>query len=226
MLGYATVSVPQSSSNGHAVRGQAELIASECDRRGLALLEVVSDREVDCGKEFERPGLEYALRRISEGEARGLVVSELSRLSRSARNLGVILEWLAHSDARLIAAAEELDTLEPSGQTTSRLLIEVSSWERERLSERTRRGLEAARTKGRRAVGDDPDLVQRISQMRAEGMSLQAIADRLNADGQPTVRGGGKWRPSSVQVAAGYKRPRRQQLRSLPDENGSPRKEE
>jgi len=220
------VSVPQTSSNGDDLRGQAELIASECDRRGLDLLEVVRDREVSCGKEFERPGLEYALRRVSEGEARGLVVSELSRLSRSAPNLGVILDWFKRSDARLIAVAEEIDTHERSGQVTSRALIEVSSWERERLSERTRRGLEVARTKGRRAVADDPDLVQRITQMRAEGMSLRAIADRLNAEGQPTVRGGGKWRPSSVQVAAGYKRPRRQQLRSLPDENGSPRREE
>ena len=60
----------------------------------------------------------------------------------------------------------------------------------------------------------------------AAGFEYRAMLDRLNADGQPTVRGGGKWRPSSVQVAAGYKRPRRQQLRSLPDENGSPRKEE
>ena len=38
-------------------------------------------------------------------------------------------------------------------------------------------------------------------------MTLQAIADRLNAEGIPTVRGGAKWRPSSVQAAVGYRRP-------------------
>jgi hypothetical protein len=37
-------------------------------------------------------------------------------------------------------------------------------------------------------------------------MTLQAIADQLNAEGVPTPRGGAKWRPSSVQTAAGYKR--------------------
>jgi hypothetical protein len=38
---------------------------------------------------------------------------------------------------------------------------------------------------------------------------LQAIADRLNEEGVPTVRGGAKWRHSSVQTAAGYvRRPR------------------
>ena len=42
--------------------------------------------------------------------------------------------------------------------------------------------------------------------MRASGMTLQAIADALNAQGEPTVRGGARWRPSSVQAALGYKR--------------------
>jgi hypothetical protein len=37
-------------------------------------------------------------------------------------------------------------------------------------------------------------------------MTLQAIADVLNAEGVPTPRGGAQWRPSSVQTAAGYKR--------------------
>ena len=67
--------------------------------------------------------------------------------------------------------------------------------------------MRAARRKGPPAVADYPGLRQRIARMRAEGMTLQAIADRLNAEGVPTVRGGAKWRPSSVQAAAGYRRP-------------------
>ena len=31
----------------------------------------------------------------------------------------------------------------------------------------------------------------------------------LNREGVPTIRGGTEWRPSSVQAAVGYKRPRR-----------------
>jgi hypothetical protein len=53
-------------------------------------------------------------------------------------------------------------------------------------------------------------------------MTLQAIADRLNEMGVSTVRGGAKWRPSSVQAAVGYKRRPRSPLASLPDTNGSP----
>jgi hypothetical protein len=52
--------------------------------------------------------------------------------------------------------------------------------------------------------------------MRNQGITLQAIADQLNEEGVPTVRGGAKWRPSSVQAATGYRR--RQQAVFLPVE--------
>jgi hypothetical protein len=52
-----------------------------------------------------------------------------------------------------------------------------------------------------------PELYERISRMREDGMTLQAIADVLNEEGVPTMRGGAMWRPSSVQRAAGYRRP-------------------
>ena len=45
--------------------------------------------------------------------------------------------------------------------------------------------------------------------MRADGMTLQAIADTLNEEGVPSQFGGTKWRPSSVRTAAGYKPPSR-----------------
>lgn len=212
VVGYASVSGPGGAGSVE-LKQQAELIERECERRGLVLLEVVGEREPANGKSHDRPGLSYALERISAREASGLVVSELSRLTHSAADLGTIIEWLSRSDARLVAAAHSLDTEDQDGRLAAELLVEISSWERERLSERTRNGLQAARRSGRltgrAAVTDDPDLSQRIAQMRARGMTLQAIADQLNEEGVPTVRGGTKWRHSSVQAAAGYRRHRR-----------------
>jgi DNA invertase Pin-like site-specific DNA recombinase len=211
VLGYASCAEP-----GRAVspelRRQAELIARDCKRRGLHLLQVVSEREPSNRKALGRPGLAYVLDRVATREADGLVVAELSGLTRSAAELGTIIELLARSNARLVAAADGLDTRSEAGRIAANVLIEVSRWERVRLSERTRDGLQAVRRSGRRkgrpAVADDPELRRRIEQMRAQGMTLQAIADRLNQDGVPTVRGGAKWRHSSVQAAAGYRRGR------------------
>ena len=56
-------------------------------------------------------------------------------------------------------------------------------------------------------MADIPELQERIASMREQGMTLQAIADTLNAEGVPTLRGGAMWRPSSVQRATGYRRP-------------------
>jgi hypothetical protein len=49
--------------------------------------------------------------------------------------------------------------------------------------------------------------MDRIVAMRAADMTLQAIADQLNAENVPTLRGGARWRPSSIQACLGYRRP-------------------
>src|SRR5947209_655698 len=209
MLGYAS-----GRGGGGATRRelqlQAEAIARECDRRGFRLLEVVREREPSNGKAINRPGLAYALERICAGEACGLVVFELARITRSAADLGTVIEWLGRYNGRLVATAQGFDTNAADGRLAADLLLEVSRWESSRLSERTRKGLEAARSEGRRtgraAVVDNPDLRDRILGMRADGMTLQAIADQLNVEAVPTVRGGRRWRHSSVQAAAGYRR--------------------
>jgi DNA invertase Pin-like site-specific DNA recombinase len=138
------------------------------------------------------------------------MVAELSRITHSASELGAIIERLADASVRLVAVANGLDTQRPDGRLAADILTSVARWERIRLSERTRNGLQAARLSGRAtgrgAVTDDPTLSERIIQMRAQGMTLQAIADRLNEEGVPTIRGGAKWRHSSVQAAVGYRR--------------------
>jgi hypothetical protein len=105
-----------------------------------------------------------------------------------------------------------LDTASDAGRVAANSLLQVGTWERRRV-ESTRRELAAARERraaaGQLAVEDIPSLKERILEMRREGMTLQAIADQLNEEGVPTIRGGQLWRPSSVQAALGYRRPRR-----------------
>ncbi len=208
-IGYASCALPGSAA-ALELKQQAEVITRECKRRGIELLEVVGEHSSKGGRARSRPGLEYALDRLDSGAASGLVVVELSRLTQSVNELGRTIQWLLDRQVRLIASVDALDTDTEGGRLAAGLLVAVSGWERSRISERTRHGLQAARLNGRAvgrpAVADDPDLSQRIAAMRAEGMTLQAIADQLNDEGVPTVRGGAKWRHSSVQAAAGYRR--------------------
>jgi len=210
-LGYA--SVPAEEKANGAMRRQQREIEHICGRKGLALLKLVRDIESRAGSDLSRPGLAYVLERLAAHDASCLVVASLERLTRSAANLGTLVEWLDRSGARLVVVDIDLDTATPEGRLGAKALAAVGGSERKTLRQRTSKGLEAARlaqkSSGQPAVRDRPALSRRIAQMRASGMTLQAIADTLNAEGIPTLRGGIEWRPSSVQAAVGYKRPNR-----------------
>jgi DNA invertase Pin-like site-specific DNA recombinase len=192
------------------LEAQRKAIERSCADHGCELVEVVADREPKDGKAFDRPGLSHALERIAAGDASCVIVAGLERVSRSVAELGTLVHWLEENGIRLVAVDIDLDTASPAGRGTARALASVAEMERGRISERTRKGLAAARAK-RHAPGDPSAtdwaaLRKRIAGMRADGMTLQAIANVLNEEGVPTQRGGAKWRPSSVQTAAGYKR--------------------
>jgi DNA invertase Pin-like site-specific DNA recombinase len=214
MTGVGYTTVPEGDdTNSPRLREEARQIQAACKRHGVALKKLVRDLEPQAGPDLRRPGLTYALESLEAGEFDCLVVPRLDRLTRSAANLGALIRLLDDRNARLIVVDIDLDTKTEEGRLAADALVKVGGLERTRLEERTRKGLEAARDRrrssGRPAVADRPSLKQRIADMRAGGMTLQAIADTLNDEGIPTVRGGAEWRPSSVQAAAGYKRPSR-----------------
>jgi hypothetical protein len=148
----------------------------------------------------ERDGLRSALAAIAAGDADTLFVPRLVYAAGTLGQLLRLVEWLESAGASLVAADVELDTAKRSGRRGIALLEEVDRWGREGDPRRRPRGRPGLRT-------GSPELVERISALRADGLSLQAIADRLNAEGVPTPRGGASWRPSSVQSALGYRRP-------------------
>jgi DNA invertase Pin-like site-specific DNA recombinase len=217
-LGYATAPADTAEST-RELDQQRRAIERYCGSHGIEVVEVVREREPKDGKALDRGGLSFLIERIAAGDASCLVVTGLQRLSRSVAELGTIVQWLERNNVRLIAVELDLDTASPGGRTTARALASVGGMEHERLSERTRKGLAAARAKRHSTGADGPDweaIRKRIANMRADGMTLQAIADTLNKEGVPTQRGGSQWRPSSVQTAAGYKRPSRGKVSGLP----------
>jgi DNA invertase Pin-like site-specific DNA recombinase len=207
VVGYACV--PREDLNGELALHSAAIRAWS-DDHGAALIRIMHD--IECaGDNGARPALCGLLERIAAGEADTLVVARLGHLSSTVASLPPLLRWFDARERTLVAIDLRIDTATEAGRLAAVALIGVGGWEHDRLSARTRRGLEAARargaTNGRAAVGDVPELRDRITGMREAGMTLQAIADELNREGVPTLRGGAMWRPSSVQRATGYRRP-------------------
>ena len=216
VIGYVRVSTVEQADAGNGLAAQEAAIRGECDRRGWTLLRIARD-EGASAKNLNRPVLTAALESVVAGDAAGLVVAKLDRISRSVVDFGNLLAFFEEAEATLVALDLGVDTSTPAGRLVANVLASVAAWEREAIGERTRDALAVRKANGlpvsRPAVVGE--LAARIASMRAEGAPYQAIADTLNAEGVPTLRGGAQWRVSSVQAAAGYKRPRARASRSV-----------
>jgi len=168
-----------------------------CETRGLHLTSL----EHDSGP--ERRSLARALAQLEAGQADVLVVGRLHDLSPDVGSLGPLLTWFDGGQRTLIAVDVDLDTSTEAGRLAVAAVAGLVRWDAEPEP------VAQIAPQGRSAVADLPELKARIVAMRERGMTLQAIADALNAEGVPTLRGGALWRPSSVQRATGYRRPGR-----------------
>jgi DNA invertase Pin-like site-specific DNA recombinase len=209
MVLYVRVSTEEQSRSGLGLDAQREQLRRAAEFQGWRVVELISDEGVS-GKDLDRPGLARALELIASGNADGLAVAKLDRLSRSVIDAGLLAEWFQDAGARLVALDLSIDTSSPAGRMVFSIISALAQWERETIAQRTRDGLAVLRARGRAtgppAVADRPELAARIRELRRQGWTLQAIADQLNQELVPTSRGGTRWRPSSVQSAAGYQR--------------------
>lgn len=219
LIGYARVSTDEQALYGYGLDAQ-ETKLRDYARRVNAEMTIMRDEGIS-GKSLERPALMRALAKIAAGDADGLVVAKLDRLTRSVIDFMLLMEWFDTAKAQLVAMDIELDTTLPTGRLMVQMMAIFGEWERGLIAQRTRDALAAAKAQGRPigppSVNDRPEIAQRIRRMREAGMTLQAICDHLDADGVPTSRGGSRWRPSAVQAVLGKKRrPPRKKIASLP----------
>lgn len=209
-VGYARVSTFEQAASGLGISAQEAAIRAACIQRGWTLADLIVDDGAS-GKSLDRPGLRQALETLASGSATVLVVSRLDRLSRSVADFAALLQWATSAGVALVALDVGVDTSSPGGRLVANVFASVAEWEREAIASRTKDALSALRASGRQAgrpaVADRPELTARILALREAGHTYQAIADTLNAEGVPTLRGAPAWRVSSVQAACGYRRP-------------------
>lgn len=142
MIGYARVSTKEQSLD----RQIDELKKAGCER---IFCEKIS------GMKKEKPEFMRMLDMLRKGDV--VVVSELTRISRSTKELIEVVETFNKIGAEIKSLKESwLDTTTAHGKLLFTIFAGLTQFERDLISERTRAGLEAARARGR--VGGRPSV--------------------------------------------------------------------
>jgi DNA invertase Pin-like site-specific DNA recombinase len=132
------------------------------------------------GGRWERPELHRALDQLREGDV--LVVWKLDRLSRSLKDMLLILEKITEAGAGFRSLTEHIDTTTPAGRMMLQMLGSFAEFERSMVRERTRMGLQAARERGRiggRRPKLKPNQRDEVIRMVMTGTKTAAEAARL-----------------------------------------------
>jgi DNA invertase Pin-like site-specific DNA recombinase len=207
LVAYYRVSTERQGQSGLGLEAQVAAVEGYARASGASVLR--SYREVESGKRNDRPELQKALADCKRSRAR-LVIAKLDRLARNVAFTATLMDGTVDFVACDNPHANRL---------TIHILAAVAEDEARRISERTRAALaalkarggrlgaarpggrqlsEADRRKGReqaavatKALADAAyaDLAPTIAELRAEGMPLRGIADRLNDMGHSTRRG-------------------------------------
>lgn len=205
VVAYARVSTADQAGEGVSLAVQSKKLTAYTTATDLELVELVEDAGLSA-KTLERPGLQRALWLLEQGQADGLLVLKLDRLTRSVRDLGELVETYFGPSSRwaLLSVGDAIDTRSAGGRLVLNVLASVAQWEREIIGERTREALAHLKTKGVRlgppslgSVASERSAVERVLELRRQGLSLAAVAEVMQAEGHPTKRGL-RWAPETV----------------------------
>lgn len=196
VIGYVRVSTEEQSAS---VETQTQRIEQYCALYGLELVRIEVDQA--SGRTLDRPALTRALAAIQLGDAEGLVIAKLDRLTRSVRDLGGLLESAEQGGWALCSVADQIDTRSAAGRLMLNVLTSVAQWERETISERTKAVLATKRARGvrlgRAPLPVDPAVAAFLRERRAEGISYEGIAAACEERGLARPAGG-RWHPTTV----------------------------
>ena len=219
ILAYYRVSTEKQGKSGLGLEGQRFAVEAFAKQTGAEILKAYT--EIETGKRSDRPELAKALAHAKRSNAT-LVVGKLDRLSRNVAFTSALMDsgvdFVACDNVHanrltlhILAAVAEDEVRRISERTKAALQaakargVKLGSarprhWEGRQQARLN--GLKAARevsaqVRKQEASQAYTDIYPVVSELRAKGLTLQAIADELNNQGH-TTRRGKPWNPMQV----------------------------
>lgn len=202
-VGYVRVSTAEQADSGAGLAAQRATIDAEAARRGWTVAETYEDAAASGKSLAGRPALAEALAALDRGEAAGLVVAKLDRLSRSVGDAADLLDRAQRGGWALVACDLGVDTSTPAGEAMANVMATFAQLERRLIGQRTRDALAVRRAQGvqlGRPRTLSADVVDRIVADRGAGLGWSAIGRALDAENVPTAQGGARWYPATVRA--------------------------
>ena len=150
------------------------------------------DRGVS-GTKDRRPALDELLRAARRRQFDVVVCWRLDRLGRNLKHLITLLDDLQALGVSFVSLAEGIDATTRAGKLQMHILGAIAEFERARIAERVRAGLQRARALGKRLGRPRATIpIERVRQVSA--LSLENAAHSLGVS-RSTVK---RWRRQSV----------------------------
>lgn len=196
---YIRVSTEDQAREGFSLGEQEEKLRQLCKYKEFQIYKVYKDAGISAKDMEHRPGFQQMMEDMKKGLINYIVAYKLDRVTRSVRDLELLITELEKYDCYLICDRDDVNTSTANGRFFVRMLTVLSQLEIEVVSERTKFGLSGAikaghlpgtcpigyyRDKDKKIRIDDStkDIVKRIFNMYLEGKSYYQIACILDEE--------------------------------------------
>lgn len=196
---YIRVSTEDQAREGFSLGEQEEKLRQLCKYKGFEIFKVYKDAGISAKDMKNRPAFHTMLEDMKNGLINYIVAYKLDRVTRSVRDLEVLISTLEKYHCYLLCDRDDVNTSTANGRFFVRMLTVLSQLEIEIVLERTKFGLNGA-IKAGHIPGKCPlgyyraqdktlkidnatkDIVVRIFEMYLGGKSYQTIANILNKE--------------------------------------------
>lgn len=199
----------QALRNEGSLESQKHRLASFVDIKNMQSpgWGMVVDSYVDEGlsaKDTRRPELQRLLADIRRGKVNLILVTDLSRLSRSIRDFCVLLDDLNKAKAKFLSLKEQFDTTTAAGEMMLFNMINLAQFERRQISERVAMNFHSRALRGLRNGGPsilgyevDPTNKSRLLVNKQEADEVRLIFNTFMEEGS-TYRAAKKLRQLGI----------------------------
>lgn len=225
---YVRVSTEEQAENPEgSIKNQEERLREFVKLKSLGgafgeIKEVFTDAGISA-KDMNRPALQRLLSKIEEKEIDLVLVTELSRFTRSIKDFSILWEFLEKHDCKFLSIKDNFDTSTAAGEMVMYMMANVAQFERKQTAERISHSFLARAKRGLynggsvplgyevdpekpghlKVVLDEAEIVREVFDVFLKQETLAKTAKTINEKGitvSMTPRSGGKPRTGIFRI--------------------------